>query len=444
MRFKTDGAGRLTGRTSSGGDLQRQPLTRITAPDGTSIVYDYDEAGNLVGARNLALGDSVRYGYGESGLNLIAGDTGEAVSYFETPVVKAIEEDLGTASAFVGRTITGNGNDLYSFALRESEINSTASGLVLLGVDIGSNEVPVIEGLTPVSSTNGFALFAVEKEGLNLLSVSGDYELQLAIAGDVNGDGKVNGVDSQLLIDAIDNSNYATNLDLNRDGVLNATDVQILGSNYGFTANRAPVVEGTQALTHEDLSVEIPLKDLAEDPEGDGVYFKVAEVEHGTVRFVDGGVIFKPEVGYTGEASFKLFADDGYGVSDAATIEISVSDAPLTGLDFVERNPKLEVGERVQLQVIGDFADEKGLTLPGDYLNWLSESDEVVQVSETGVVIGSGNGTSILTAEKDLISLATAIRVGESSEPTNSAEFYANLAENHALDVFLRSCTKKN
>ncbi len=193
---------------------------------------------------------------------------------------------------------------------------------------------------------------------MNLLSVNGggDYELQLGIAGDINSDNAVDGVDSQLVKNALGTSvgdaGYDAALDVNRDRTIDSTDVQILGSNYGFRYNQAPVVKDSEAITHEDLSVEIPLADLAKDPEGDRTFFKTRDVEHGQVSFTPDGqtAIFKPEVGYTGTASFKLFADDGYAVSDAAVVEIQVSDAPLTSLDFVERNPKLEVGEQVELQ----------------------------------------------------------------------------------------------
>jgi large repetitive protein len=347
VHFSNDAAGRLN---------------KITAPDGTIVIYDYDEAGNLISARNLAVGQSVRYGYGEQGLNLIAGDTGEeaggaegaegageVIIYSTRPEVLPLTNYLGTAGSFTGKTITGNGNDLYSFALRESEIKSTNTGFVLLSVDTGSGELPVIEGLTPVSSTAGFALFTIDSEGLKLLSVDGDYQLQLGIAGDVNQDNAVNGLDSQLVSNAISTGNYDKALDVNRDGLINSTDVQILGSNYGFRYDRAPVVTDGEALTHEDLSIEIPLADLANDPEGDKTYFKVTDIQHGRVTFTNDGqtAIFKPEMGYTGTASFKLWADDGYGVSDAAIVEIEVSDAPLTGIDFVERNPKLDVGEQV-------------------------------------------------------------------------------------------------
>ena len=378
-------------------------LSQITAPDGTAIRYSYDDLGNLIGVRNVLEGEAVRYGYvegndgayelfgkpeetapweqgtGNSRLNLIAGDTGSAIAYFDTPQVLPVRDNLGTASEFVGDTVTGDASeeseDRYIFSFRESEIRSTATDFVYLGIDVtGVDSIPEIEGLTPVSTISGnsssFALFAIEKEGLNLLSIDADgaYELELAIAGDVNGDGSVNGFDSQLLSDAIgNNAPYSRELDINRDGVIDGEDISLIGSNYGFTTNKAPTVSGTTALTHEDLSVEIPLAGLGDDPEGDEVFYQALNPTNGEVRFAPDGetAIFVPTPGYSGTASFELIGNDGFARSDAATIEIEVSDAPLTSLDFVERNPSLEVGEQFELQVVADFADQEDVLLPG-------------------------------------------------------------------------------
>ncbi|BAZ46381.1 DNA/RNA non-specific endonuclease [Chondrocystis sp. NIES-4102] len=437
VRFETDGDGRLT---------------TITAPNGESVIYTYDELGNLVGARNLALGESVRYSYGDHGLNLIAGDTGEAIEYFDTPVIKPITTDLGTASSFTGKTVTGNGDNLYSFGIRESEIKSTNTGFVLLSIDLsGTNELPTIEGLTPLgtetTADSSFAMYAIDKEGLNLLSVTGDYELQLGIAGDVNNDNAVDGVDSQLVEAAlgktVGDTGYDMALDVNRDRIIDAEDLQILGSNYGFRYNQAPVVTDGEALTHEDLSVEIPLADLASDPEGERVFFKTKDVENGTVSFSADGqtIIFKPDVGYTGTASFKLFADDGYAVSKASIVEINVSDAPLTSLDFVERNLGLEVGEQFELQVIADFADQEDVIVPGDYLTWSSENQGVASISARGVVIGVSNGDSIINAQRDKFTAVTATNVGKSITPTTEAELYENIAEEYGLEVFPKAAS---
>ena len=425
VRFESDKAGRLT---------------QVTAPNGTSVIYNYDKAGNLIGVRAFREtplpGDSVRYSYGDQGLNLIAGDTGEAVAYFDTPVVKLITKNLGTASSFTGSTTAGTGENLYSFGFRDSEILSTNTGSILLGVDFsGTDELPTVEGLTPVSTQTStgtsFALYTIDREGLNLLSVNGgDYELQLGIAGDVNNDNAVDGVDSQLVKNALGKSvgeaGYDAKLDVNRDRTIDSKDIQILGSNYGFRYNQAPVVNDSEALTHEDLSVEIPLADLAKDLEGDRVYFKTRNVEHGRVTFTNDGQT----------AIFKLFADDGYAESDASIVEINVSDAPLTSLDFVERNPKLEVGEQVELQVIADFADQKDVVLPGDYVHWSSESEAVATVSDRGVVTGVSNGTTIFSVERNGLSGVTASRVGQAGFPNTEAELNTAIAEYYGLDVY--------
>ena len=405
-------------------------------------------------ARNLVLGESTRYSYSDDGLVLVAGERGDVIDYGATPVVSPITADLGSASKFSGLvvndSVTGSETDRYSFSLRESELRSTATGLVLLGVEVlGVDRLARIEGLTPVVSRTDldgtFALFAIEREGLNLLSVSGsgNYSLRLSVAGDLNGDGSVDGVDSQLLMGAISTRSYSELFDLNRDRVLDATDVQILGSNYGFSANRAPSVTGTSVLTHEDLGVTIGLDKLAVDPEGDEIFWKAINPVNGTVVFESDGLTarFKPNTGYTGMASFELVADDGFGASVPATITVKVSDAPLIALDFVKRNPKLQVNEQFKFEVIGDFADQEDVLLSGDYLTWRSENSSVANISQTGLLTGLKDGTTILSAERDGISLATAAKVGKTTAPTNSAEFYANIAEKSGLDIFPEAVT---
>src|SRR5208283_326057 len=89
--------------------------------------------------------------------------------------------------------------DSFAFLLTASEVASTRSGTVLVGVAIqaaaGSSvqpAVPAISGLTPLVQRTGpgsaFGLFAVSREGLELLQLtgagtSGAYTLQLFIAG---------------------------------------------------------------------------------------------------------------------------------------------------------------------------------------------------------------------------------------------------------------------
>nr|WP_013334799.1 CARDB domain-containing protein [Gloeothece verrucosa]ADN18050.1 YD repeat protein [Gloeothece verrucosa PCC 7822] len=429
-------------------------LTRIAAPDGTTLVYDYNSSGQLMRVRNLSTGQRTNLGYSKDGLTLIAGEEGKVISYQTTPVVSSVTGDLGGAVKFISSNISENltsgQTDYYNFNLRESELRSTATGRVLLGVEVqGVNGLPVLQKGTLVASkttsNSTFGLFSLSDEGLNLLSVTGEgnYQLRLRVAGDVNADGEVNGVDSQLLNEAIKKGIYETKFDFNRDGLINGIDVQILGSNYGFSANKAPVVKSTNVLTHEDLSVSISLKGLATDAEGDEIFYRAVNPVNGTVILTSEGktALFRPNKGYTGTAIFELIADDGFSSSSPATITVKVSDAPLINLDFVERNPRLKTGERMQLVAVGDFADQQDVILSGDYLTWKSESSSVASISSTGWVKGLTDGTTIFSASRGGIQAVTASRVGNILAPSNDTEFNIALAEDYGLGIYPQAVT---
>lgn len=462
-----------SGITSSTGETirwvhdQQQRLTQITAPDGEQIVYSYDDAGNLVADRNLALGESQRYGYSSiRELTLaVSPQAGEAISYNSTtPQTSPVRSDLGSASGFNGASTSGNlvagATDRYSFSLRPGELQSTATDVVLLGIEVDSNSallpaIPIIDGLTPLATSldgdRASGLFAVSKSGLNLIELSGTnngtYSLQLTIAGDLNLDGLVDGSDGELLTPLLasraGDSQYTRGYDLNRDGTINATDMQILGSNYSFVANRAPVVTPTAVLTHVDLETDVDLAKLATDPEGDAVFYRLVNPVGGKVAFSPDGqnARFLPTAGFAGTASFGLIADDGYSSSLPATVTVNVSSAPLVNLDLVERNPRLQVGESSQLVAIGDFADQEDVILPSSYVTFASENPTVALVSNTGTVTGSSNGTTILSVAKNGLQAVTAARVGISAPPTNDAEFNLALAETMGLDVYPQAIT---
>jgi hypothetical protein len=287
------------------------------------------------------------------------------VQYTPTLTVLPLTADLGSSGQFLTSTQAGSlaadGTDLYSFTFRSSEVHFTTSGTVYLGIQVQATSgssfqpaVPVIPGLTPLvsgASANGaFALFAMTREGLELLKVagtngttSGAYTLRLFVAGDVNADGVVNGVDGQLLAAALGSSvgeaGYVVGADANLDGKIDATDMQLLAADLGYQANRAPVVTEGNALTHQDLAVTVDLAGLATDPEDDSIYFRVVGAQNGiAVLNADGHTVtFTPVPGYTGPATFQVQADDGYGTSPVATVAVSISTAPLVSLDFKER-----------------------------------------------------------------------------------------------------------
>ena len=320
-------------------DSSTESAYTITAPDGT--IFKLDATGKVT---EQITASGTQLIYSDSGI--VNPESGEAVRF-----ANDFNGRLQQITAPDGTAIRYSYDDLGNLTGVRNVLSGEA---VRYGYSQGNGE----QG----TGNSSFALFAIEKEGLNLLSVDAGstYELGLAIAGDVNGDGAVNGLDSRLVSDAINSNTYSQELDVNRDGVIDGADISLIGSNYGFVTNKAPTISSTTALTYEDLSVEIPLNDLGNDSEGDRIFYQALNPTNGEVRFAPDGetVIFVPTPGYSGTASFELIADDGFARSNPATIEIEVSDAPITSLDFVERNPSLEVGEQKQLQAIALFLPE--------------------------------------------------------------------------------------
>ncbi len=86
--------------------------------------------------------------------------------------------------------------------------------------------------------------------------------------------------------------------------------------------------------------------------------------------------------------------------------------------------------------MIADFADQKDVIVPGDYLNWSSESEAVATVSDRGVVTGVSNGTTIFSIERNGLSAVTASRVGQAGFPGTEAELNTAIAEYYGLDVY--------
>ena len=380
-----------------------------------------------------------------------------------------VPTDLGGAYTFTGKTASGNNDAVqanqYTFSIASSELNSTDSDTVLVGISVESKdgsqglpELPEVGGLTPIltsSDTNStYSLFSINRSGLNPLnlkgtssSTSGAYSLQLNVAGDINSDGRVDTTDRQLLENALGRTatdpGYTTDLDLNRDGIINSADQTLLNSNFGFLANRPPVASPFSTSTHTELETIIPLVGKATDPEGDSIFYKALNPVNGTVLFDSNTktATFKPAPGFSGIASFELAASDGYNWGVPAKVTVNVSGAPLLNLDFAQRRPQLYAGESTELTVLGDFADQKGVVLPASYLTYASLNPGVAPIDAFGKVTGLADGTSILSASRNNIQAVTAARVGKMPIAANDDEWNALLAEIYGLDVYPQAVT---
>ncbi len=379
-----------------------------------------------------------------------------------------VPTDLGGAYTFTGKTASGNNDAVqgnqYTFGIANSELNSTESDTVLVGVSVASKdhqglpELPEVGGLTPIltsSNTNStYSLFSINRSGLNLLSLrgtssstTGAYTLKLNVAGDINSDGRVDISDRQLLENALGRTatdpDYTIDQDINRDGIINSADQTILNSNFGFIANLPPVVSPFSANTHTELETIIPLIGKATDPEGDPIFYNALNPVNGTVQFdpITKTAFFKPTPGFNGIASFELAARDGYNWGVPAKITVNVSGAPLLSLDFANRNLRLYAGDSTELTVLGDFADQKGVVLPDSYLTYTSLNPGVAPIDAFGKVTGLAEGTSIFSASHKNIQAVTAARVGELPQPTTDTELNQVLGEMYGLNPYPHAVT---
>jgi hypothetical protein len=221
---------------------------------------------------------------------------------------------------------------------------------------------------------------------------------------------------------------YALALDADANGVIDSLDLQLLMQNTGFTPNQAPVVVASTVTTHEDLDVSAPVASFVTDPEGDRSFFSIVGASHGTARLSGDGraVIFAPEMGFVGSADFTIRADDGFGQT-IQTIAVTISNAALTRIDFVERVLRLDVGEGRQISLIGDFADQSGVELPVSYVSLSSSNVGSGTIASGGRISAVGKGSGVLVAERGELRAATSFTVGTPTETVAAYVFAVGL-----------------
>ncbi len=426
---------------SSGAALQfirdaQGRITRAVAPNGTTIVYVYDAQGHLGTVRNVSTGSGYRYTYEDARLigSVRIGGSGESIVYNADGSVtaQAVTADLGGLAQFTGDATAGavgaGETDTYVFSVRASEIAATSAGQLILRMELDATaplvlDAPTVRGMTPLSverlGSRIVALFGFETEGLYQLSIggtggsAGNYTLRMSAAGDLDFDGDVDGFDSAQL------NVVAPGSDITGDGATDGADRSVFFSNFGFAQNQGPIVATTlpAVLTHEELPVMVELASIAADPNGDSVFFRVLSSEHGTATLSADGrfVIFTPNTGYTGAASFVIQADDGFNASPLAMVGVTVSDEPLVAIDFDHRRLMMDIGDTQIIRVIGDFADQQDVLLPLSYVNARILAPGIASLTPQGVLSALSDGYTVLVAERGAVSAGTVVAVGDAT-----------------------------
>ncbi|QNM95070.1 tandem-95 repeat protein [Chitinimonas koreensis] len=307
------------------------------------------------------------YGYGQDGRLLtdtITANLGAAVNWQSN-------------SAWQGTLAAGQATTV-AFAVRESELASTvktpgAQGAVIVAVTLeGADLALEATGATVLGTATvdgkRTVLLRITEAGLKLLRLtgSGAARVEVTLAGDLNRDGKIDGQDGAAFEQARLEGRLPADLD--GDGVIASADRQILYANYGWRANQAPVelAAGT-ARTHADLALQAALAGIAQDLEGDTVFWRVLGATHGAARLSADGqsVIFVPEAGYVGEAAVRLQADDGFAAGAPIELKVNVSGARLLAIHLAQL-PALKPGQTAQVRATVDFEDQQGVDVSHD------------------------------------------------------------------------------
>jgi YD repeat-containing protein len=435
-------------------------IASLTAPDGRRFAYAYDAGGNLIAARDLSAGESIRYGYAAADAHLLTlatgtpggGSAGAVVRYLPAATVSTLAGDLGPASRYLldhdgtAGTLRARGTSRYAFSVRPTELAATRDGQVFIGVTVraagGSGlqpAMPSIPGLTPVATDAAPHVVRPLRHRSRRPAFAGDqrrHERRRVHAESLGrrrrqrrrqGRRRRQPTPFRALGSSAGDANYVPAADFDRNGSVDAADVRLQAAESGYAANRAPVASDASRMTHRELELTVPLAGLVSDPEDDAVYFRVTAPSTARPYSCPDGrsVSFLPAAGYDGPASFTFVADDGYGVSGAGEVHVNVSSAPLVGLDIQNRKPRFARHEGTRLVVIGDFADQQDVVLPASYLTFTSSNPAVASVSGSGYVAGLANGTAAVSVSRGPVQAATAVAVGD---PGTIREIYLSVA----------------
>ena len=146
---------------------------------------------------------------------------------------------------------------------------------------------------------------------------------------------------------------------------------------------RPPVAVDDSSTISEDGQAVIPVLDNDSDPDGDLLSIQsFTQGTHGSVARNGESIIYTPSQNYNGRDSFTYTINDGTGLTDTATVRITitaVNDNPVANSD----SASVLQGESVIVNVIANDSD-----IDGDRLF-------ISQVSNplNGTVINNGNGT---------------------------------------------------
>ncbi len=347
----------------------------------------------------LGLGHSLEQIDGGAGLNIVAGTAaGNILDFSATALVNIARIDAGggndqiTGAAGDDVIVGGAGNDtlrggggidtaLYAGNAASYQISGIGTSQVTVR-HLASGDVDTLFNFAFAQFDNGTVSLAGGAQpvaGADAAQTAEDNAVTInVLANDSNGGS------GTLSVTGVTQGAHGT-VTLNANGTLTYTpQANYFGpDSFGYTlsngtgtaggtvnvtvtgVNDAPVaVNDSGFITALDTARTFaPSALLGNDSDVDGNPLMIASVgaaSGGTVALVDGNVVFTPNAGYSGPASFDYTASDGSGGQDSATVSLTVlaaNTAPVAADDTASAS-----GSTV-IAVLGNDSDADGGTL---------------------------------------------------------------------------------
>jgi len=413
-------------RFGAAGRLASVVTGQRTAPDTTlaRTWYGWDATGRLASA---ATDNPEEPGF------ILAADGTQLPVHANAGVTRAF---LGNAIA--GALVAGQGFR-QALVLDPVEFASATTGAVYLGLEVTTAggwtpALPAVLGAsvahTVAEPGRLLAILELTQAGVVVLDLhgsqpadAGDLTLDLFLPGDTDLDGDLDGDDLAAVLDALGTAagapGYSLATDADRDGVIQAEDLDWINLAFGFTANRAPVVNATTVPAVAGLPITLDLAARTQDPDGDRLAFYLDAVDGGTaVLLADGRTLrFTPDAA-RGTGTIALRTDDGGRTSATATLTIDAAELTPDRLNLAQRDLALQPGEAADLGITAAFAGVDPQAVPGYLASITSSNPDVAVIAENGSILAVGNGTAILTATFGGCSLYTPVTVGPTDTRT--------------------------
>ncbi|MEO1618642.1 MAG: putative Ig domain-containing protein, partial [Planctomycetota bacterium] len=420
---------------------------------GASVVrLRYNESGQLASVRNDLTNQVFGYDSQARVARVLASSRDEsfAVEYDSEGSVgqtKPIADFLGgLRSAFessLSGTISANEQTRFAIATTEEELASGNRAAVLVGVEVfGSNGLDPLPPMATSASTSAAATELQQRDGFASAlfgistadefvfeidaEMSGDYQVNVFLAGDLDGDHDVDAGDvatlgGQIGLD-VNDAGYIEGSDVNRDGIVDAMDVVLQARNFGFVADLPPVVSDATATTLPEVLTTIDLGELASDPEGTDLDYALESVTGGTATLLVDGKTVKFDPDGSGDSSFRFVATDRYGRSEIGEVTVQIDSREVTRLEIRSGEIAIGVGDAASVDVIALLADGTEYVLPPEEISF-DVSDAIAVVTASGTVGGISDGSGLVTAHAFGLTAATSLQVGDDLEQ-NTFDIY--------------------